>query len=206
MFKKWIFFIALIFAMMPIADAQDSTFRAKFANCANKSESVRLSCYDELALKSGLINTTTEATSDAGNWEVQVDTSPMDDSKTVYISTIAVESIKVGYRYTRPRLHIRCKEGELNLYIAWGTFIGTGDANVTMRFGKNDAYDEKWGISTDRKATFASRPEFKLGFLEKADSFLARVTPYGESPILAKFDTRGLTEVSSSLKDVCNIR
>lgn len=203
---KRFFFILSIATLSFSSVAKDKSLETEFAICANKSEMAdRLICYDTLASKRDLLNKTESSNSDTGNWVVDVETSPIDDSKTVFMSNLATDSSRVGYRDVRPSVHLRCQEGQLDFYISWNVFIGTDSALVTMRFGKNDAYDESWSISTNNKATFARHPDIKLRFLEKADTFLARVTPYSENPILAEFDIEGLSEAAKPLKQACGI-
>lgn len=203
---KWIFFLSCLVLISSTSSAKNSDLETKFAKCANKSQMAdRLVCYDMLATEHNLVTRLDVDDTSSKTWRVEVETSPIDDTETVFMSTIALEHSKIGYKTVRPSLHLRCKEGDLDVFIVWGVFIGTDETNVTMRFGKNEAYDESWSISTDRKATFARNPKFKLSFLEKADTFLARVTPYGESPVLSKFDTRGLSDAAVKLKEACNI-
>ena len=202
-----LFTVCSVLALASVsAYAQDSNLESEFSECANKSEMAdRLICYDNLAVDRGLLKSRAQSKSDKGNWRVEVETSPIDDSKTVVVSTPSTEKIKARYGFVEPILFLRCKEGELNMYIHWGTFIGTQDAYLTLRFGTEEAYDEAWSTSTSRKATFAPNPAAKIRGLERVEKFLARVTPYGENPVLASFDTTGLKEASAQLKEVCDI-
>jgi type VI secretion system protein VasI len=40
----------------------------------------------------------------------------------------------------------------------------------------------------------------------RADRLLAQVTPYGSNPLLATFDTTGLTEAIKPVQQACNWR
>ena len=67
---------------------------------------------------------------------------------------------------------------------------------VLMRIGSEKAKTSKWSMSTDSKATFypKNNKEFILK-LKEADKAVFKVTPYGDSPIIAIFDLKGLSEV-----------
>ncbi len=189
------------------ANAQDSAFKTDFVKCAKKSEmSSRLACYDRLAEGSGLLNEKGEAKAEVENWEVVTETSPVDDSKSVFLINYAQEPVIAGYEEVRPALHLRCLEGEPSAYISWGTFIGTDSVKLTTRYDSYDAQEETWDISTDNTATFSSKPVLVISYLGHADRFLARVTPYGENPVIATFDVSGLSDVVEPLKKACELK
>ena len=73
-----------------------------------------------------------------------------------------------------------------------------------IRIGREKSRTQQWGISTDSTATFA--PEWAGELLKEmanADTFLAQVTPYNESPVIAIFDTRGMTNALKPLAETC---
>lgn len=105
----------------------------------------------------------------------------------------------------------RCQSNKTEAYINWNDFLGDDSSSVyeewkyvTIRIGAGDAEEQKWNISTDKRATFA--PEWAGSLLKKmasADSFLAQVTPFGESPLTAIFDTRGMSAALMPLAETC---
>ncbi len=75
---------------------------------------------------------------------------------------------------------------------------------VTVRIGSQKAVKQRWGVSTDSKATFA--PNWAGSLLKsmaKADTFLIQTTPYGESPVTAIFHTAGLQNALVPLAKAC---
>jgi len=206
---KGIYGVGLLICFVFSANAQDRAFKTDFVKCAKTSEmSSRLACYDKLANESGLLdeNAEAEAKAEVENWEVVTETSPVDDSKSVFLINYAQEPIIAGYEEVRPALHLRCLEGEPSAYISWGTFIGTGTAKLTTRYDSYNAQEEIWDISTDNTATFSSKPILVISYLGHADRFLARVAPYGENPVIAIFDVSGLSDVVEPLKKACELK
>lgn len=203
---KGIYGLGLLICFVFSANAQDSAFKTDFVKCAKKSEmSSRLACFDRLAEESGLLNEKGEAKGEVENWEVVEKTSPIDDSQSVFLTTYADEPVRTGYESIRPSLHIRCQEGSIDVYIAWGMFIGTDSARLTTRYDSYNADEDEWKVSTDNTATFARNSILEMSFLAAADRFIARVTPYGESPVVASFDVSGLSEIVGQVRKACDL-
>ena len=180
--------------------------------CAAKSNTVtRIACYDALANKYKMTtesNTTTKKAV-SSNWTVSDSTNPLDDSRTVVISTTA----KTGKSSWGDRVTLiaRCQSNETELYINWNDYLGNDSTsvyseykNVTTRIGSFKAEQTRWGLSTDSKATFA--PGWGGDWIKKiaaADEFVAQTTPYNESPITAVFDVSGLRDAAEPLASTC---
>ena len=141
-------------------------------------------------------------TSTEGNWRISTDVSPLDDSKSVFCFLDADESVQVGYDTIKPTLIIRYKEGELDGYISYDTYLGTDTISVTFRFGKESAEQATWGISTDREAAFI-RGDIGhfVNRLERVDSLIVRLTPYGESPVTISFSPQGVDEIKKAIRE-----
>ena len=100
-----------------------------------------------------------------------------------------------------PTLIIRHKEGELEVYITFGTYLGSDSTSVTVRMGALPAEQSEWGLSTDGKAIFC--PTDNAAFVRKLlenDRLVIRLTPYGESPVTSAFDLKGLSEAIQPMK------
>jgi type VI secretion system protein VasI len=59
-------------------------------------------------------------------------------------------------------------------------------------------------MSTDSKATFHPQPIAFLKSMMEANTLVAQVTPYNESPVTAIFDTTGLADAIKPLRETCN--
>jgi type VI secretion system protein VasI len=176
---------------------------AGLAKCGAISNGVaRLDCFDSLAKGRMLPSAEGKSTSPPGGkgkWEVTIETNPIDDSKTVAL-VLKDEAQKAG-------LILRCQQARPEVYIAWLNYLGSDDPSVLTRIGDLPAETKRWGLSTDKRATFYPGDDGKLMLqLEGVERFVAQVTPYSESPVTAVFDVRGLREAIEPLSSTCKIR
>lgn len=77
--------------------------------------------------------------------------------------------------------------------------------SVTVRIANSDARNERWGVSIDSNATFAS--SWAGNFLTEllsADRLVLQTIPYGENPNAAIFDLAGFSDVLGELATTCN--
>lgn len=131
----------------------------------------------------------------AGKWNVSEKTDPLNDSKII---TFLLECdsgrnswgkplyLVIRHTYFSPEKH------DQDLFIVWGEYMGSDPVYVTTRTGQDNPSTGPWSISTDSKATFCLRPELYIPELLSADKFVVKATPYGENPVIAVFDVRGL--------------
>jgi hypothetical protein len=137
-----------------------------------------------------------------GNWQINIERSLLDGSKTVKGSRDADSLVKIGHKTERPVLVILHKDGELKAHIAFQSFLGTDSTDVTTRFGKNAPTTESWGISTDNKTLLV--PGEGAAFVDKLKSYetlVVRVTPPSEGPVTLSFTTAGLKAVLDAIKE-----
>ena len=178
----------------------------EMAKCAAKDgDASRLICYDNLASSLGVDKPKTKITKGKGKWSVREDKSAIDDSVNVYLSVTANESVRSGYNTVSPSLHIRCAENKTNIFLNWGLYLGLDETRMLTRLDKQKSKTKLWSISTDNKAVFVRGSD--IGFtkeLMKHDKLLTQITPYGESPVMATFDIRGLTEAIKPLRKICH--
>ncbi len=126
-------------------------------------------------------------------WYSLVDIDPIDDSRVAtYI--LAADSGKSAWGDTI-YLIVRDTDGRFELFINWDDYLGS-DVLVTHRVGTQPASTQSWNLSTDKNASFYPRKgspslESLLRAFTESDQFIARCTPYNESPITAIFDIRG---------------
>lgn len=146
----------------------------------------------------------------SGAWRVRRKTNPIDDTLTVTLSLVAETGTS---RSGDPVTFIaRCKSNTTEAYVVWGDFLGddSGDVysewkRVTVRVGAEQAREERWGVSTDRNATFT--PSWAGNLLKELldeDRLVLQTIPYGESPNTAIFDVSGLRVVLGELAQTCN--
>lgn len=140
-----------------------------------------------------------------GVWTVRTKKSAIDDSTNVYLSVNSTNSVHSGYDSAQPSLNIRCAQGQTSVYIDWGLYLGIDDTYMLSRLDKEPATTKSWSISTDNKAVFA--PGNEAAFAKELMShkqLIARITPYGEDPVMATFPLGSLTHAIEPLRKACH--
>lgn len=200
-------YLLLIFIIVSPAIAETPVdLKKEMAKCAAIENSVeRLAAYDKLAEKMGVASPKSTVVTGMGKWRLQTDVSPIDDSKSYFLILESEDEVAgmFGTSY-KPSLYIRFKEGVLEAYITYNTYIGTGEVDVTTRFDKNEAETESWGLSTDGKAVFAVYATSFIQSVVEAKTLVVRLTPYGESPITVSFDLRGIDKAIKPIHESIN--
>lgn len=182
--------------------------QAKLLACQTEINGTkRLACYDQLFPQA----TTTEAESaqgsapNTGKWQTSVSTSPVDDSKNIILSLESDDYIRSRFGTSvKPTLYLACREKKTEVFIDWDVYLGIRDTSMLYRLDKQKAIEKEWTISTDTKAVFYRGSDISfIKSLTKADKMFARITPYGESPVNATFDLRGLPDAVKQLQNAC---
>lgn len=195
--------IACLLLSLPsiaIADISDK----EIAQCAAvKGDLARLDCFDQIAKKNQLHTPQPQQTdvTDVGDWNVSDTINPIDDSRTVTL----ILKAKSGKSKWNKSIYLvaRCMSNTTNLYINWNDYLGS-KAIVLTRIGDNKAVTSPWSLSTDKKATFHTKPITFLKGMSKSDKLIAQITPYNENPVTAIFDTAGLENALKPLRETCN--
>ena len=191
-------------SIVPVSVAHAS-IEQDVARCATElGDLARLECFDQMAKSRGLSGPQSQPTnvSGTGKWQISAEINPVDDSKTV---TLILAADSGRSKWGRPvALVARCMSNKTELYILWNDYLGSS-ANVLTRIGSSAAVTKRWGLSTDKQASF--HPRDTITFLKEmmdSDRFVAQVTPYNENPVTAVFDTSGLENAVQPLRETCN--
>lgn len=138
----------------------------------------------------------------SGLWKKSVKTDPITDAKVVTM-TLNAQEYSPSYK-TQTFLAVRCNDNKIELYVEFDEYM-TDSALVASRLDKQKAERKIWGSSTDKTAVFYPSSEIKVFIrqLFNARKFLARATPYNESPKTLTFDVRGLYGKLKGYEDVC---
>ena len=198
--KIKLIFILMIFSFNSHSAIDDT----KLAKCAViDGDLSRLECFDKLAKQNNLDGPQSETRliSDSGEWKVDVEVNPIDDSKTVTMILSAVSGRSSWDKTIN--LIARCKSGKTQLYINWQDYLGS-ESYVLTRVGKEKAVTRKWLISTDSKATFHPNSISFLKEMFTSSKLVAQTTPYGDSPVIAIFDTSGMENAIKPLRETCS--
>ena len=177
-----------------------------------QDDSARLALYDGIVGSLDSVNPgqTSESPSiqTMSKWIFDQNVDPLTDNKK-YFFMLKADSGKNDYG-DLPVLVIRQDGDELELYINWHTYLGndTDDYKyeakyITTRVDQDQPITLLWGNSTDSKASFCPYKYTRelVQQLGRASQFVVRCTPYGDSPITAVFDVRGLKEISMPYND-----
>ena len=171
--------------------------------------------------------TSTASTPSPHGWQVRVERSPMDDSKTVVLSLESEGLIQGPLGAVRPDLILRCKEGKTAVYVLTGMAASVDrdfddthldSHRVRTRIDDGAASYQQWGESTDHKALFADDSVYDAvgrvhsysggaillaRQLREAQTFTFEFTPFDGSPQVARFDIRGLDAHLPKLAEAC---
>jgi len=145
-------------------------------------------------------------------WYVSEETSQIDDSKTVTLSTVSTTTIpdRYGRRQGKASLVLRCMENTTSMYMKFnGNFMADHGSygNVTMRIDDKKAFTRSMKESTDNMALGLwsggrSIPVIKK--LMKGDELIVRATPFNESSYTMTFNIKGLAEKVVPLRKACH--
>jgi type VI secretion system protein VasI len=185
----------------PATSSQDSSVFP--VDVLQSAATDRLSAYRELLDDSSGGTYSDPPDPEIGKWRIREDTSPIDDSKSIFCSLDSDDSIGFGYSRNTPTLIVRYKESSLDAFINFETYLGSDNPEVTVRYGKEPASREEWSISTDNKAAFVTGDiQLFLDKLAEIEKFIVRLTPYGESPMTASFSTHGADKVRERIQEI----
>lgn len=168
----------------------------------------RLGCYDALAVALAPQPARTQP-GFKGKWVTKRSVSPIDDSATVVLSLDAESEVR-GWpgKVALPTLILRCKEGRAEAYVVTGmppdVEGGGEDATVTVRFGEDPAGTLQLSKSTDGEALFFPEPVNLMKGMLSYDTMLFRFTPFNSSPVMTRFDLRGLRDAITPLREACH--
>ncbi len=167
-------------------------------DCQNIADAdARLACYDSAATESTPIELTDK-------WIVTDESDPLDDSRVVVLTNIDFED-ELG-------LILRCSNGETNVFIAWGEYLSENRQRVEYRVGSEPMESSMWSVSTSNTATFfpgsqSAEERFASRLVEASKSenpiFVARTTPYNNSPHTGQWDLTGLAKAVLDLELDC---
>ena len=204
--RKISFAAALAVCSVPAISTPD--FPRDLAKCSvEKNNVARLACYDALVPKAAAQDPAKSSTA-VSKWQVQTETSRIDDSKNVYVMLNAEDPIQGWPAKTfLPVLHIRCKERKTDAYIITGmpptVEYSVDTATVTLRLDKNPAFKVAALKSTDSEALFLPNTVALVKKISTAESMLFQFVPFNSSGQMTTFDVRGLVEAIKPVRAAC---
>lgn len=198
---KFVIVVLVIVFANPVWSAVSAKQLARCA--AIMGDLSRLECYDNFVKLQKLAGREgQQADKDGtGKWKLQMDTNPVDDTKTVVLT---IEENSNRGRWDKPIVMVlKCQSDTTEMYVKWNDYLGKR-AKVLTRIGSSPPETSEWGLSPARRTTFRQEPINFIKRMLKADRFVAQVTPYSENTVTAVFDTKGLKTAIAPLREACH--
>ncbi|GEK71576.1 MULTISPECIES: type VI secretion system-associated protein TagO [Halomonas] len=164
----------------------------------------RLACYDAEYRPA-------QEVSQESSWMVNESTSPIDDSKSVYLRVTSKEPVqdRLG-RDVDAALWVRCMENKTSMVLQFGGHHMASlnqYGQVTLRIDDQQARTMRMNESTNNKSLGlwnggSSIPVIRQMFGH--DTLTVRATPFSQSPITTQFPITGLEEAIEPLREACH--
>lgn len=138
-------------------------------------------------------------------WQLDTTRSARTDERSV---TLRLEAIRPGPASdlkTRSALIIRCRERDLDVYVATGSVLRVEEETtpVSIRWGTGVVWEMSWNRSSDYRAAFAPEPRRFLKQLLATPDLLVEVQPSDAVPTVITFNARGLDRHTKQLDAAC---
>ena len=143
-------------------------------------------------------------------WNRQTETSPLDDSKTIYFDLEGEEAIQgPGGRIVAPVLSFVCAQGKLEGYVMTG-FPAKRErrrdfASARIRFDKGEAENVRMIRSTQDEALFFENPASLVERMLKNEELVFGFTPVGSGLAVTTFRLYGLRAELDPFKTECDL-
>ncbi len=168
----------------------------------------RLACYDK---QNGRTLATSVENSPETAWVVRTDKSEFKDTTDVYLSLTSENPLHCRNYGTpvKAQLFLRCSENTTSMFLATDCHLASGHrgyGQVEYRFDDRAAGEKGFDASTDNSALGLWSGGKAIPMIKQmigADRAIFRFTPYGQSPVTAKFQISGLEEVIKPLRKEC---
>ena len=199
---------------------QSSVVLADAQECARINDSSkRLACYDKFAknLSGDLLKHTYVRIKSnfKSSWELITDRDTEGGGEILYLRLYSKQMwVKVGQntdidkmKSLRPSMWLRCANGIMSGLVDWGIFLDVHKAKILFRFDNEKIKKEWFQVSRDNKKIVSmseKRLISRITEMFKQERLTARITPYGEKPILVTFNITGLETAILPLRNACN--
>lgn len=184
----------LVWSMGP-GVAQDD-LRMGLGRCAAiTADADRLKCFDQIA------RPPMPAAGNAVVWEVQTETSPVDDSRVVRV----VQKPLGPWTDLSIALHLRCVEGRTTVQVARDSLLAVGrSVKVITRIGTQPATESQWTVgNTSQEALLTENPIGFLRSLPTSGRLFIRVEGVRDQRFDGVFRLDGLAEIRRNLGEAC---
>ncbi len=193
--------VALVSMVCSSASAQEE--------CVVISDSdARLQCFDKAF---GVNANETGPVEGHGKWNLRTDQSPLTDEKSVFLRIESDDNVQGRFGAPGPAtLLVRCQENTTSAYFILND-LHLADiqtyGKIEYRVDEKPMQSRSFVASTDNKALGLWNGGRSIPFLKEllgSQRLIIRATPYNESPVTAKFDTRGFDTAVVELRETCS--
>ena len=189
--------LALLAGSAGAAEVSDSAL----ALCAGKAgDAERLACYDKMAEQRGLtIGEPSPLQEEApGQWQ-----EPAPGAEEPELTLTAQVGSSHGEQL--PTLRIRCAGGMLEFMMDWHAYLG-GRNQVLTRLGEQDAEALEWKRDPgDQTSVLMQQPKDFVRNMLATNRLYVQAVPFGEDPISAIFDLRGMQAGFAPMAEQCGM-
>ena len=197
--------IVLLLALW-VGSAARADLRDDVSACSTiADEEQRLLCLDRIATRIDPNSSTSADVLYSGQWQIHSEISPIDDSKNVYLSVDGDRELRGFIGNHIPTLVIRCKEGNIDVFLDTGMTEAGDRTYVLIRLDGEPSFTEKWENSTNNEAIFRYDQPYRFAkLLTRYNRMLIQITPYNSNPTMSTFNLQGLDGVIDQVGNACH--
>jgi len=144
-----------------------------------------------------------------GEWDVRIESSPLDDIKTVFLDLKVMDSATVrGTSSLTPQMSFMCtgKDVEGYVFVRAPPEVGRARyATVRVRFDTLEPETVRMEPSAEQDALFFNKPASVLKQMLGHERMLFGFKPRGSEETVTEFDLRGVDEAVKPFAEACDI-
>lgn len=195
------FYLPVLFSLISsVANAQDP---ASCVNISNPDD--RLNCFD------AAFTEVIETVETGGSWNVRIENSQLDDSKSVFMNVPSDEPLRGRFGSMEyGTLFVRCRENTTSVFVVFGGHFMSdiqGKGRVDYRIDTASPQNVNMTASNDNNALGLWRGNQAIPFIRSlfgSERLLVRATPFSESSVEMTFNITGLEDQIQPLREACN--
>ncbi|AXI54781.1 hypothetical protein C1J05_09975 [Sulfitobacter sp. JL08] len=194
-----------------IASPMTQTVAQEFNSCHDVADdTLRLDCYDA-ATNYEPPAEVEKNTDGIGNWKVIVDSSPMDDSKSVFVQLDSTNMPADRYGQSKNGwIGIRCKENTTSMFVSFADHFMSdhnGKGNVEYRLDDLSMSSVRMNESNDNSVLGLWSGSKSIPMIKKMigrKKMVMRAMPFSDSTVTLEFDIVGLENAIVELRNACS--
>ncbi|ALJ98281.1 type IV secretion protein [Brucella phage BiPBO1] len=193
--------VGIVLVMTSAGSAQ-----SKPEECAAIGDSLqRLTCFDKIFPKAETTKTTEEKDSaHLGNWDVDEERSPIDDSPRVTASLMPKGTTRETFRRDTPMLALRCYDNATTVIYLHGKFSTNDMPSVSYRIGSSSPVTERWSRSDNYQSVGLWRGNKAIPFMKSLKNGETLAFKTDDPRTEAVFELGNVETVVDKISKACN--